>query len=90
MYTEPYYTVDGVSRTIEGYQKSLDPTGLAIAQYASKTLGAALGFGVPITETDTINFGAAFEHTNITLFATARPCTRTSSTSSASRRTRTS
>ena len=49
--TEPYYTVDGVSRTIELYQKSLDPTGLAIAQYGSKTLGAALGFGVPITET---------------------------------------
>jgi outer membrane protein insertion porin family len=71
--TEPYYTVDGVSRTIELYQKTLDPTGLAIAQYGSKTLGAALGFGVPITETDTINFGARFEHTDITLFSDTPP-----------------
>ena len=71
--TEPYYTVDGVSRTIELYQKSLDPTGLAIAQYGSKTLGAAIGFGVPITETDTINFGGRFEQTDITLFADTPP-----------------
>ena len=73
VYTEPYYTVDGVSRTIELYQKTLDPTGLAIAQYGSKTLGAALGFGVPITETDTINFGGRVEHTDITLFSDTPP-----------------
>ena len=73
LYTEPYYTVDGVSRTIELYQKSLDPTGLAIAQYASKTLGGALGFGVPITETDTINFGVRYENTKITLFSDSPP-----------------
>jgi outer membrane protein insertion porin family len=76
IFTEPYHTVDGVSRTIEGYQKSLDPTGLAIAQYASKTLGAALGYGVPITETDTINFGGRFEHTKITLFSDSPPVYR--------------
>ena len=73
VFTQPYYTVDGISRTIEGYQKSLDPTGLAIAQYASKTLGGALGFGVPITETDTINFGGRYEHTRITLFSDSPP-----------------
>jgi len=69
LFSEPYYTVDGVSRTMEAYQKNLDPTGLAISQYASHTLGAAVGFGVPITESDTINFGGRFEHTDITLFS---------------------
>ncbi|MFI4887277.1 MAG: outer membrane protein assembly factor BamA, partial [Burkholderiales bacterium] len=73
VYNEPYYTVDGISRTIEAYDKSLDPTGLAIAQYSSSTLGAALGFGVPITETDTINFGGRFEHTNISLLTQSPP-----------------
>jgi len=73
VYTEPYYTVDGVSRTIEVYQKNLDPTGLAIAQYGSDTAGAAVGFGVPITETDTINIGGRFEHTRITLFSDTPP-----------------
>src|SRR5437867_3743121 len=51
-YVEPYWTPDGVSRTIEVYDKSIDPSSLPIAQYASKTFGGAVGFGVPITETD--------------------------------------
>ena len=76
LFSEPYYTVDGVSRTIEAYQKSLDPTGLAISQYASDTLGAALGFGVPVTESDTINFGGRIEHTRITIFDDTPPVYR--------------
>ncbi|HEY3177643.1 MAG TPA: outer membrane protein assembly factor BamA [Casimicrobiaceae bacterium] len=70
---EPYWTVDGVSRTIEIYYKTLDAAGLAIAQYGSNTLGAAMGFGVPVTESDTINFGGRFEQTKITLFADSPP-----------------
>ncbi|HVE51715.1 MAG TPA: outer membrane protein assembly factor BamA [Casimicrobiaceae bacterium] len=66
--TEPYWTVDGVSRTIELYQRKTDPTGLAISQYSSDTIGGALGFGVPITETDTINFGVRVERTDLGLF----------------------
>jgi len=68
LFQQPYYTVDGISRTLELYDKSLDPTGLDIAQYSSDTLGAAVGFGVPVTEIDTINVGARYEHTRITLF----------------------
>ena len=73
VYTEPYWTVDGVSRTIEIYDKNIDPTGLAVSQYASSTLGAALGFGVPVSEIDTINFGLRAEHTNLTLFDNSPP-----------------
>ena len=65
---EPYWTVDGVSRTLEFYQRKTDPTGLAISQYASDTIGGALGFGVPFTETDTVNVGFRVEHTDLTLF----------------------
>ena len=49
-FSEPYWTVDGISRTIELYDRSVDSSSLPIAQYSSKTLGAALGFGVPVTE----------------------------------------
>jgi outer membrane protein insertion porin family len=73
LFNQPYYTVNGISRTIEAYDKSLDPTGLPIAQYSSDTIGAAVGFGVPITETDTINFGGRFEHTRIDLFSDSPP-----------------
>jgi outer membrane protein insertion porin family len=67
--TEPYWTVDGVSRTIEAYWRRLDPTGLAISQYGSDTIGGAMGFGVPLTETDTVNVGFRVERSDLTLFA---------------------
>ncbi len=72
-YTEPYWTVDGVSRTIELYDKNIDPTGLAIAQYSSSTQGASIGFGVPVSEIDTINIGLRFEHTKLNLFDDSPP-----------------
>jgi len=72
-YTEPYWTVDGVSRTLEIYNKNIDPTGLSVSQYSSSTLGGALGFGVPVSEIDTINFGFRVEHTNLSLFANSPP-----------------
>ena len=72
-YTEPYWTTDGVARTLEIYDKNVDPSSLPIAQYSSSTLGGAVGFGVPITETDSINVGGRIEHTKVTLFDQSPP-----------------
>ncbi len=72
-FTEPYWTVDGVSRTLEIYQRNVDPTSLSVAPYTSSTFGGAVGFGVPISETDTINVGFRAEHTNLTLFVGSPP-----------------
>ncbi len=72
-YTEPYWTVDGVSRTLELYDKNIDPTGLSVAQYSSNTLGGAIGFGVPVSEIDTINYGFRIEHTQLSLFDNSPP-----------------
>jgi outer membrane protein insertion porin family len=66
-YSEPYWTTDGVSRTIEVYDKSIDSRSLPIAQYSSRTLGGAVGFGVPVTETDSVLFAVRYEHTNLSL-----------------------
>src|SRR5205807_455193 len=72
-FTEPYWTVDGISRTIEVYQKNIDPTSLAVSQYSSKTLGGAVSFGIPITETDSIITGLRLEHTKLSLFSNSPP-----------------
>jgi outer membrane protein insertion porin family len=64
-FTDPYWTVDGVSRTIELYKTLFNAEDLAVSYYKSDTLGAAVGFGVPITETDTVNFGLRFENTKL-------------------------
>ena len=84
-FTEPYWTVDGISRTLELYQRNIDPT---VARRCRSTRrrrsAAAIGFGVPITETDTINFGVRVEHTKLdAVRRTARRSTTSSSTSSA-------
>ncbi len=73
VFTEPYWTVDGVSRTIELYQKNIDPTSLSVSNYESSTIGAAMSFGIPISESDTISLGMRVEHTKIGLFAESPP-----------------
>jgi outer membrane protein insertion porin family len=64
-YTDPYWTVDGISRTIEIYQRNIDTASLDVTSYTSSTVGAAIGFGIPITETDTIATGFRAERTSI-------------------------
>jgi outer membrane protein insertion porin family len=72
-FMEPYWTVDGISRTLEGYYRTTDASSLSVSQYSSKTYGAAMAYGVPISETDTINVGFRFEHTDLTLDANSPP-----------------
>ena len=62
--TDPYFTADGVSRTIDVYQKTSSPY-QDQSYYKLITSGASLRFGVPFTEIDTVYFGAGFEKTTI-------------------------
>lgn len=67
-YTNPYYTVDGVSRGFDLYHRINDTTQLSnVDHYKIKTTGAGVRYGIPITETDTVNFGLAYEQTRISL-----------------------
>ncbi|MFL6581279.1 MAG: outer membrane protein assembly factor BamA [Burkholderiales bacterium] len=69
-YTNPYYTDDGVSRGFDVYKRKVDTANLnAIATYNTSTVGAGIRFGVPVTEFDTINYGLAYEQTQIGLFS---------------------
>jgi outer membrane protein insertion porin family len=73
LFSEPYWTVDGVSRTLEVYEKNTDPSGLAVSQFSSSTLGGAISFGIPVSEIDTINTGFRVEHTSLSLFQQSPP-----------------
>ncbi len=67
-YTNPYYTDDGVSRGFDVYKRKVDASNLsAIGSYNTSTIGTGVRFGVPTTEYDTINYGLAFERTDIGL-----------------------
>jgi outer membrane protein insertion porin family len=66
-YTNPYWTIDGVSRGFDVYKRKVDATSLGIGNYQTDTTGGAIRFGVPFTEYDTIFFGAGAEYTSLTL-----------------------
>jgi outer membrane protein insertion porin family len=68
-YTDPYFTVDGISQGFDVYSKEIDGTRASIGRYITKTLGAGIRFGVPVSELDTISYGLAYEDTEITTFA---------------------
>lgn len=67
-YTDPYFTVDGISQGFDVYSREIDGSRAGISRYITKTLGGGVRFGVPVTELDTINYGLAYEDTEITTF----------------------
>jgi outer membrane protein insertion porin family len=62
--TDPYFTADGVSRTIDVFHKSSSPYEDP-SFYKLVTSGGSLRFGVPFTDIDTVYFGAGLERTSI-------------------------
>jgi outer membrane protein insertion porin family len=61
----PYFTKDGISRTIDLYHRSSRPYQDQGGDYRLVTEGAGLRFGVPFSEFDTVFFGGALERTTI-------------------------
>ncbi|MGH8620945.1 MAG: outer membrane protein assembly factor BamA [Burkholderiales bacterium] len=68
-YTNPYFTVDGVSQGFDIYYRDLDPSARDLGQYQTKTVGGQMRFGVPISELDTIHYGIGYDDTTITTFS---------------------
>jgi outer membrane protein insertion porin family len=65
-YTDPFYTVDGISRGFDIYKRDIDTTSsTTVASYDTKSFGGGVRYGVPIGEDDTINFGLAVDSTKI-------------------------
>ena len=62
---DPYFTRDGISRTIDIYHRRSRPYEDQGGNYELATTGAGLRFGVPFSELDTVYFGAGVERTQI-------------------------
>ena len=64
--TNPYFTENGVSRTLDVYYRNNRPYDTyASTDYRLNTMGASIRFGVPFTEVDTVFFGAGAEQIKI-------------------------
>ncbi len=68
-FTDPYYTVDGLSLGWDVYHRTYDPSkSYSVARYKSVSTGAGIRMGYPIAEDDRINFGLTLDHTKITTY----------------------
>ena len=62
---DPYFTIDGISRSIDVYYRTTRPINSQGEQYKLVTPGASVRFGVPFSEYDTVFFGIGAERTEI-------------------------
>ena len=62
---DPYFTADGISRTVDVYERTNRPLSGQGGDYQLKSRGASVRFGVPFTESDTVYFGTGYESLTI-------------------------
>ncbi len=68
-HTNPYFTDDGISRSMDLYLRTTRPPLYNDWDYKVQTMGAAVKFGVPFTEKDKVFFGVGYENTKVTTYA---------------------
>lgn len=67
-YTDPYYTDDGVSRGFSVYRRDRNTAKLrGIGTYNTYSYGGGVNFGIPLSETDFLNFGVTLDFTELEL-----------------------
>ncbi|RMF14757.1 MAG: outer membrane protein assembly factor BamA, partial [Gammaproteobacteria bacterium] len=66
-YTNPFFTVDGVSRGFRVFYKETDYEEADISSYSTDKLGGAMTFGYPIDRITRLSFGLQAENTKIKL-----------------------
>ena len=63
--TDPYFTMDGISRTYTVYLRTTNAAEENLTEFDTDSMGANIGFSVPINEYDAIGLGLGFENTEI-------------------------
>lgn len=66
-YTNPYYTIDGVSRGFEASYHKTDYAELNISNYSTDISRLGMNLGLPVTEYDRLYFSLALENTELFL-----------------------
>jgi outer membrane protein insertion porin family len=62
--TDPYFTQDGVSRSLDLYYRTTRPYA-DVNSYALRNVGTSVRFGIPFSESDTVYVGAGYDETTI-------------------------
>jgi len=72
--TDPYYTIDGVSRSFRAYYRKTDASeASSIAGYSSNVYGGSVSYGFPLSEYRRARLGVGFDNTDFTLSSSPPP-----------------
>jgi outer membrane protein insertion porin family len=67
-FTNPYYTVDGISLGYDLYRRDVDSSSVDNTGYfQNSTYGLGMRFGVPVNERDFISAGLTYENSDVTV-----------------------
>jgi outer membrane protein insertion porin family len=59
-YTNPYWTIDGISRGFGAYYRETDASEANLSDYTTDTRGLDVNFGIPVNEYDRIRFSVGW------------------------------
>jgi len=62
-YTNPYYTLNGISRGLNIFSRKTDAGQANVADYTSDVYGASVSYGFPISEYNTASLSFGYENT---------------------------
>ena len=66
-YTNPYYTIDGVARSLNAFYQETDSFDANVTAFDNTIWGGSVGFGIPISEFNTFRTSLSYEDTEISL-----------------------
>ena len=64
-FTDPYWTLDGISRTVSLSYRDVDRLTSSYSQFSTKVYTAGTELSYPISELQTIRFGTSLEHAEL-------------------------
>ena len=60
VHTDPFATVDGISRTVSASYRKRDAAEADVANYLSNSYGVSVSYGIPMTEVNTLRLGIGY------------------------------
>lgn len=66
-YTNPYHTIDGVSRGFTLFYRKTDTDAANVARYNTNRYGGNLNYGIPLSEYDSARFSVGYDKTELIL-----------------------
>ena len=96
-HTNPYFTVDGISRSLNAGYVERERMTASFSQFSTKSFSAGFGIGYPLSENQFVNFGLSYSHEDLaTVFSSSTQLRKaatfvhgTSTTTPSGRRSRT-